>query len=348
MVSLRIAVAGAGIIGRRHIEIVSAHPDCRLTGIVDPAPDAAAVASRAGVPLFASLERLLEADRPDGVILATPNDLHVQQALACIEAGVAVLVEKPVARTVEEGEQLCRMVEARRARVLVGHHRAHSPLLAKACEVIRQGLLGSLVAVTGSAMFCKPDDYFDAAPWRRSPGGGPILINLIHEIGNLRALCGEITAVQALSSSTTRGFAVEDTVAINLRFASGALGTFMLSDAAASARSWELTSREDPVYPTHPDEDCYVIAGTRGSLAIPTMRMKTYEDDNGRSWHKPMTKRVIDVTRRDPLQQQLEHFCAVIRGEAEPLVSARDGLQNLRVTEAISAAARSGQTVHLA
>lgn len=77
----------------------------------------------------------------------------------------------------------------------------------------------------GSAVFYKPDEYFDAAPWRREAGGGPILIKMIHEIGNLRSLCGEIVAVQALASSATRDFPVEDTVAINLRFASGALGT---------------------------------------------------------------------------------------------------------------------------
>ena len=87
---------------------------------------------------------------------------------------------------------------------------------------------------------------------------------MIHEVHNLRMLCGEIVAVQAFASKPTRGFPVEDTVAINLRFASGALGTFMLSDTAACARSWEQTSQENKAYPSYDDEDCYVIAGTDG------------------------------------------------------------------------------------
>jgi predicted dehydrogenase len=347
MPKLQIAVAGAGQIGRTHIGLIQASAECALAGIVDPAAGAAASAQAAGVPCFETLPELFAAGRPDGVIVATPNALHVPNALDCIAAGVPALIEKPLADSVEEGRRLCEAAERAGAKILVGHHRVHSPLLASACRIVHQGTLGRLVAVTGSAMFYKPDDYFDQAPWRREPGGGPILINLIHEIGNLRALCGEINAVQAFASSATRGFPVEDTVAINLRFANGALGTFLLSDSAASGRSWEQTAQEDKSYATYADEDCYVIVGTDGSLAVPTMRLKTYATRQDRSWWKPMSCAVAATDRADPLQRQLEHFCAVIRGEAKPRVTARDGLANLRVTEAIAQAARTGKAITL-
>jgi predicted dehydrogenase len=231
--------------------------------------------------------------------------------------------------------------------LLIGHHRAHSPIMAKAREVVERGTLGPLVAVMGSAVFFKPDHYFVDGPWRREPGGGPILINMIHEVHNLRILCGDIVAVQAFASHATRGFPVEDTVAINLRFASGALGSFMLSDTAACARNWEHTSQENKAYPTYDDEDCYVVMGTFGSLSIPTMRLKTYDRAEDRSWWKPFRMSVAEMVRDDPLKHQLEHFGAVVRGEASPLVSARDGLANLRVTEAIGEAAKTGQLVDL-
>jgi len=153
--------------------------------------------------------------------------------------------------------------------------------------------------------------------------------------------------VQAFASSLMRGSPVEDTVAINLRFANGALGTFLLSDTAASARSWEQTSQENKSYPTYPDEDCYTIIGTNGSLALPTMRIKYYETKEDRSWWKPFRTRVVALERLDPLAEQIEHFAAVIRGEAEPLATARDGLQNLRVTEAIAEAAKTGRIVNI-
>ncbi|MDH4062126.1 MAG: Gfo/Idh/MocA family oxidoreductase, partial [Aquincola sp.] len=197
------------------------------------------------------------------------------------------------------------------------------------------------------AMFLKPDHYFTDAPWRREPGAGPILLNMIHEVHNLRMLCGEIVAVQAIRSHAVRGFPVEDTVVINLRFAGGALGSFLLSDTAASPKSWEQTSQENKAYPTYDDEDCYVVAGTRGSLGVPTMRLRTYPRAEDRSWWKPFEVGMVDVVREDPIQRQMEHFGAVARGEVAPLVSARDGLANLRVTEAIVAAAQSGSTIEL-
>jgi predicted dehydrogenase len=347
MQKIRIAIAGAGLIGRAHMRIVQDSPQCILSAIVDPAPSAVQIAAQAGVPLYATLDALMAQDRPDGIVLATPNHLHVPQALQCIAANLPVLIEKPVATTLAEGQKLLAATEENKARVLVGHHRAHSPIMAKAKEVVDSGRLGRLVSVVGSAMFFKPDGYFADGPWRTQIGGGPILINMVHEVHNLRMLCGDITAVQAFASNATRGFAVEDTVAINLRFANGVLGSFMLSDTAASPRSWEQTSQENKAYTTYSDEDCYAIAGTHGSLAVPTMRLKTYPRAEDRSWWKEFESGVVGMVRDDPLKHQMEHFANVIRGTATPLVSVRDGVENLRVVDAIALAARTGQLVQL-
>jgi predicted dehydrogenase len=347
MTKIRIAVAGAGLIGQAHIKVLGSSPSCMLSAIVDPSPAAVEVAAKTGVPLYKSIDELLQSNRPDGLILATPNQLHVSQALQCMEAKLPIILEKPIATTVAEGEKIIAMVAATNAKVLIGHHRAHSPIMAKAKEVIDSGKLGKLVAFMGSAMFFKPDHYFVDAPWRKELGAGPILINMIHEVHNMRMICGEIVAVQALGSHAIRGFAVEDTVAINLRFANGALGTFMLSDTAASAKSWEQTSQENKSYASYDDEDCYVITGTHGTLSVPTMRLKRYANDEDRSWWKAFNASVVSMVREDPLQLQIEHFGAVIRGEAQPLVSANDGLQNLRVTEAIFESTKTGQIVEL-
>ena len=348
MTKTRIAVAGAGYIGRAHMAVAQRSATCTLAAIVDPSPSAGSLADSAGVPWFKSLDEMLASARPDAVILATPNQLHIAHAMLCMDAGLPMLLEKPIAPTVREAEELVRLAERHHARILIGHHRAHSPIMAKASEVVDSGVLGRIVGVMGSAVFYKPDEYFADAPWRRQPGGGPILINMIHEVHNLRMLCGEIVGVQAIASRTIREHPVEDTVAIALQFDNGALGSFLLSDTAACARSWEQTSQENKAYPTYADEDCYVVAGTMGSLSIPTMRLKRYERVEDRSWWKPFVESVVPVQRDDPLVHQLEHFGAVVRGEAAPLVSARDGLANLRVTEAIVEAARSGRAVAIA
>ncbi len=341
----RIALVGAGLMGRRHIALVTQSPACRLAAVVDPAPAAGRAAEETGAPVLSSLAELLDGDLADAVILATPNTLHVPQTLLCIKAGLPVLVEKPVAASLAEGRRLLEAAESSGVPVLVGHHRQHNPIIAKAREIVASGLLGRLVAVAGSALFYKPASYFAEAPWRSQPGGGPILINMIHEVGNLRALAGEIVAVQAMASSRIRGLPVEDSVAVNLRFDNGALGSFLLSDAAASAQSWEQTARENPHYASYDDVDCYSLVGTEGSLGIPTLRLRTYGAGAEPSWSTPFESRSLTVERADPFARQLDHFCAVIDGRAEPAVTVTDGLKNLAVTEAIARAAASGETV---
>jgi predicted dehydrogenase len=341
---VRLAVAGAGLIGQRHIEEIDASAVAELAAIVDPFPAADDVARKYSVPRFSSLADLFANDPPDGVILATPNQLHVAGGLECVAAGVPVIVEKPIGDTVEAATRLVEAGEAAGVPVLTGHHRNYSPIMARARETVRSGVLGDVVAVVGTALFHKPDDYFDVGDgWRRRSGGGPILLNLIHEVNNLLSLVGDITRVQAVTSNATRGFAVEDTAAMVFTFANGALGTFVLSDTAASPRSWEQTSQENTSYDSFPDEDCYHIAGTRGSLSVPTMRLKVYEGN--RSWWEPLTSSTIDLDRSDPLANQISHFAAVIRGAEQPVCSGRDGLNTLKVVDAVIAAARTGRPV---
>jgi len=341
---VRIAVAGAGLIGQRHIEEIDASSAAELASIVDPFPAADDVARKYAVPRYSSLTELFAADRPDGVILATPNQLHVDGGLECVAAGVPVIVEKPIGDTVESATRLVEAGEAAGVPVLTGHHRNYSPIMARAREVIRSGAVGDLVAVVGTALFYKPDDYFTVGGgWRAQPGGGPILLNLIHEVNNLQSLVGDIVRVQAVTSNNTRGFTVEDTAAMVFTFASGALGTFVLSDTAASPRSWEQTSQENKSYDSFPDEDCYHLAGTRGSLSVPTMRLRFYEGE--RSWWAPLTSSTVELDRSDPLANQITHFAAVIRGEEAPICTGRDGLKTLKVVDAVIEAAGTGRPV---
>jgi len=335
MKELKIAVVGPGLIGKKHLQLVEDEPGSAIGAIVAPDHEPHHVtAARYNCPLYHDVETMLKSEAIDGVIIASPNAFHVDQALACVEKRVPVLVEKPIAPQYDAGKRLVELAEAQSVPLMVGHHRAHSPIMRAAQRIVRERV-GSIVAVMGSALFYKPDDYFEAGPWRKEIGGGPILINLIHEIGNLRALCGEIAAVHAVSRSATRKFAVEDTASFNIEFENGALGVFILSDTAASARSWEQTSRENPSYSTYDDEDCYIVSGTMGSLAIPSMRLKYYADRDVRSWWKPFSLEVFDVAREDPLRCQLQNFLNVIRGIEPPVVSGFDGLENLRVVEAI-------------
>ncbi|NDY93047.1 Gfo/Idh/MocA family protein [Ideonella livida] len=348
---LQIALSGAGQVGREHARrlapAVGAAMGARLHSVVDPSPAGAALAAEQGVPHHRSLDELLAAPLPDAVILATPNDLHVPQALALLRRGVPVLIEKPVAHDLAAGQTLVEKARQSGVPVLVGHHRRHSALLQAAKASVVAGELGRLVAVNTTVLFHKPRAYFEAA-WRTQSGGGPILINLVHELDTLRWLAGEVVAVQARAGHAQRHLPVEDSAAVLLEFASGALGTLIVSDSAACVRSWEQTSGENPAYARDDSQDCLLLAGTRGSLAVPTLTRWQVEQGAEASWNQAMRRDRLSVAPLDPLTAQLQHFVEVVKGRAEPLVRADDALASLRLCLAVHEASRSGQVVRLA
>lgn len=343
MEPVKLAVLGAGMIGRRHVEHVAARPEAELLAVVDPARIGRDLAERHGAKWFPSLTALIEADRPDGVIIATPNRLHVGAGLEAVAAGIPALVEKPIADDVESATRLVEAAEAADVPLLVGHHRRHNPLMAEARATIDAGRLGTVLAVQATCWFFKPDGYFDV-DWRRREGAGPVFLNLIHDVDNLRWLCGEVATVQALESSATRRYEVEDTAGILLRFRSGVIGTIAVSDSIVAPWSWELTAGENPAYP-RTGESCYLIGGTHGSLTVPHLDL--WHNGEKRGWCEPISATRAPFPAEDPLGLQIRQFCRVIRGEEPPLVSGRSGLETLKVIEAVKTAARTGQVVTL-
>ncbi|MHB2168596.1 Gfo/Idh/MocA family protein [Alsobacter sp. R-9] len=339
----RIAVAGAGLIGKAHIARILAEPGATLAAIIDPSPDAREQAASLGVPHFVDVEEGLAGARPDGLVIASPNRFHVPHALAAVAAGVPMLLEKPPADDVAGARRIVEAAERADVPILVGHHHRHSPLISRARDVVASGRLGRLTAVNAMCLYKKPDrGYFDGAgSWRREPGGGVVLINLIHLIDDLRNLCGDVASVQALQSSAARGFPVEDTAAVLLHFANGALGTIVISDSAVAPWSWELTSGENKAYP-RTDEFCIVVAGTQGSIAVPTLETWSHEGDG---WWTPIRVDRMVVPEQDPLTLQMRHFTDVIRREAKPIIDGREGLRTLATTLAVKEAAATGRAV---
>jgi predicted dehydrogenase len=345
MSQVRIGVIGAGLIGRKHIEVLrSGNEAYTLAGVADPSPAAQDEAKELGYNCFATIEEMIEKANPDGAVVAVPNQMHVDAGLKCIEHGVPIIIEKPVADTVAEALKLIETAEAAGVATLTGHHRRHNPVMRRATALIREGALGKIVTATSIWLAHKPEGYHDFA-WRREPGGGPVLINAIHEIDCLRMLCGDIETVQAADSNAVRGFEVEDTAAAILRFKSGALGTLILSDTVSSPWSWETTSGENPLYPKS-GLDSIMIGGTRGSLAVPSLDLRWHEAGQ-ESWWTPLLQKREPIIPADPYYEQMRNFAGVIRGTEQAVLSGRDGTRTLATTLAITEAAKTGQTVRV-
>lgn len=338
---LRIALIGAGNMGQQHYHHLKSLTEAQLCAVADPGPQASETAAQWQVPHYADHQQMLAQVRPDAVIVANPNNLHVSTALDCLAAGVPVLLEKPVGVHMDEVRQLVAASKTSGVPVLVGHHRRHNPLIVRAHELVHGGALGRLTTVTALWQLRKPDSYFET-PWRREAGAGMLLTNLIHDLDLLRHLCGEVRQVQAITSNAVRGFANEDCAAVLLQFDNGALGSLTGSDAVAAPWSWELDSGENPVYPNQADQPCYLLAGTGGALSIPQLKRWQYAEAGG-GWHQPLLAVQESFSADEALRLQLQHFVKVARREVEPLVSVADAARTLALIEAIREAAETGR-----
>ena len=339
---LRIGLIGAGMVGQKHALYLTASADCDLAAVADPSPEAKKVAAALGVSFYSDFEKMMSSEDLDGVIIAAPNDLHEATGVAAAAHGLPMIMEKPIAAGREAAARLTKAAEAAGVPLLVGHHRRYNPRAQRARVLVREGALGRLVAVNVLWGVRKPDPYFSAA-WKAKQGGGPILINLIHEIDMLRFLCGEITEVMALSANGVRGFEVEDSASVALRFENGAIGTVLISDTAPSPWSWEQATGEN--HPTFPENDQNPtrIFGTEAALEFP--RLKIWRHDGSIDWHTPLTVEDAPVQNVDVYAEQIAHFSRVIRGEEEPIITGEDATRSLAATLAVIEAAESKAAV---
>lgn len=344
MSRMPVAVLGAGAIGRMHIERLLTHDQVGVAAIADPGEAARELCKRLDVPWFADPLELLAGTRAEAVIVATPNATHADLGEACLARKLPVLMEKPIADTLVNARRLCDASERTGVPLMVGHQRRHNPLLRRAREMVQGGLLGRPVSATVMATWLKPDSYFEME-WRRKAGGGPVLINMIHDIDLLRFLLGDVVSVQAQRSSAVRGFEVEDTAAALLRFESGVLATLVTSDTATAPWNWDLAAGEACHYAKQ-DVDAIFLTGTEGSLTLPQLQVFRYRERRG--WHEPLSQERTPLHRVDPYVEQLRHLRAVAEGREAPVCSARDGLRTLETTLAVHEAAAGGSTVTLA
>lgn len=239
------------------------------------------------------------------------------------------------------GEGVEVVAEAARSGVplAVGHHRRHAAPFVAALDTVNSGALGRITAAQTTTWLTKPDNYFDEA-WRREEGAGPVRVNLVHDVDILRALVGEVRDVHAFEAFG-RGHAVEDAAVAVLRFENAALATMSVSDNVAAPCSWELTAREDPAFP--PTDATYAwIGGTHGSLELPSAALWSFPGE--RSWKRPISRTYPTLPRDNPLVSQIANFAGVIAGEAEPVVTGRDGLAAVAIVEAVKRSARTGRT----
>ena len=311
MSRIRVAVIGAGGIAGAHLRAYTAHEErCRIVGIADV--DETAARSKAedyGGRVFTDGVAMLHQLQPDAVSICTPPKFRIPFVEAAAELGIAVLCEKPPARTLTETQAI---VDAMRGGPLqfAFCHRFHGPLNA-AQDLIRSGKLGELVQIENRFAFRfarAGKSWFTDA---EIAGGGILIDTLVHSIDIFRALTGqEIEQAQAYLSSTLP-IEVEDSASLLVRSSGGVLGTLNCS--------W-VTPVSDSFVRIHGSEGGAVIDYN----AAAGLRYKVAGDAD---W----TEMQIDAP--DRFARQAAHFLDCVEGKTCPLVSGKDGLAVMRVIE---------------
>ncbi len=311
-----ILILGGGLIGVRHARSIKEHPQANLVGVVDPNK---AMHTEQNTIYF---EDLNDVDAPvDGVIIATPTGLHAQNGIDCARRGWALLIEKPVAETLDQADELANALVEEGVPSLVGHHRRYHPSVQLFRKVIQSGAIGRPITTSVIWSMKKPDSYFEGN-WR-STGGSPIMINLVHDLDLLRFIFGEVTEAVGLGQKHIRGSQRIESGAVALRFASGLTGTISFADTAPSPWGFEAATNENPNIAST-GQDMWWTAGTEGGFSFPSLTQWGGAID----WGEAPQPTHLNAPHIHPLDAQLDHFIDVMNGET-PLIDVADARGSL-------------------
>ena len=312
MENLRAAVIGVGYLGRFHAQKYAALPGCRLEAVVDARSDAAAaVATETGCRPLGDFRELL--GKVDCVSIATPTPLHYDVALAFLESGAHVLVEKPVTETVEQAASLIEAAK-RRGRVLqVGHLERFNPVV----------LAAEPLLTVPRFIECQR-----LAPFKeRGTDVNVVLDLMIHDLDLVQSIVGsEIVSVDAIGTPVFSQ--AIDIANARLRFANGCV-----ANATASRVSMK-TERKLRLF----QDDAYFSLDLQQKI-LTVIRRQPGEVAEGRL---PVSIDEQSFEQGDALKAEIESFLASCRGERAVAVTGEDGLRALRTAIAITSAVHAG------
>jgi predicted dehydrogenase len=341
---IKISVIGTGLMGLQHIKAINKSKKASLHSIVDISNNALDLSKKFSVPLFKDTKELLAKNKPDAVIVATPNQLHKIHTIGFLKSKIPVLLEKPISDNLVSAKKIIDSSKTYKTPLLIGYHRRYNSIVTKVKHEIESGKLGKIVSANIMCWFYKHKEYYKEK-WRIKKGGGPLGINLVHDIDLICYLLGSIKFVQAFTSNSIRKFKVEDTATINLIFNSGALCTLNISDTIVAPWSYELTAGENPAYPKT-NQSAYYIGGTKGSIQFPNLNSWSYKSERS-WWKKILNKKINAKTENNTLINQIDHFCDVVLKKANPKVNGNDGLISLKIFDAMLKSVKTGKKIKI-
>ncbi len=231
MNKVKFAVVGCGSIGKRHIAVLDADPEAQLVAICDLDEKRAKELSELyeGVPFYTNYQEMLKQIDADVINVVTPHALHKAMSIDALHAGFNVLVEKPMALTVEDCKVMNEASKASGKKLWVVKQNRHNVPVRLAKQAISEGRLGKIFMVKCDILWNRYQGYYDESPWRGKieEEGGALFTQASHFIDLLIWWCGDIVEVKAHAETQNHHIQTEDSGVAILRFDSGAIGSLV-------------------------------------------------------------------------------------------------------------------------
>jgi predicted dehydrogenase len=342
--TVRLGVIGLGNIGKQHIAHITqgAVPGCELVALC--ARSDSGLASELGVQHFSDYRDLVSSGSCDAVLIATPTFNHFDIGACALQAGLHVMMEKPIGLSVKEGEDLLAVQGPAQVCALMLNQRT-DPLFVAMREVIAAGTLGAITRTHWTMTnWFRPEVYFQVSDWRatwRGEGGGLLLNQCIHNLDIFQWLCGMPARVQAFCRfGRYHAIEVEDEATAYLEYANGATGVFVGSTGEA------------------PGVNRFDIVGDCGRLSFDGEQLLLTENSPATSEFNRSTRDMFgmpqsttrDITPARNVNQHalvLANFVAAILHQEPLIASAREGLNSLSLANAMLLSTWEGTAVEL-
>lgn len=345
MSQLGFALLGCGRIAPKHVEalISGAVPGAKLVAVCDSEVDRArAIAERVrGVTAFADRFEMMErmGDQIDVVSILTPSGLHAQHAVDLARFGKHLVVEKPMALTLQDADRMIAACDAQGIRLFVVKQNRYNLPVKKLREALEAGRFGKLVLGTVRVRWCRRQDYYDQDAWRGTWAydGGVFANQASHHVDLLQWMLGDVESVFAKTSTALVNIETEDTGVVILRFKNGALGVI---EATTATRPKDL-------------EGSLSILGEKGTVEIggfAVNEMKTWNFAEA----NPDDAEVLAKYRNNPPNvygfghnEYLNKVVESIRDGRSALVDGLEGRKSLELISAIYESVETGREVFL-
>jgi predicted dehydrogenase len=317
--------------GRNHLRILSSRPDVRLVAIADPMPDVLeSAAAQCGAQAFAEPGAMVAEADLDAIVIAAPTTAHVPLAVAAIERGIAVLVEKPLAATVDEGMRIVAAAREHGVPVQVGHVERFNPAVLELGRLLAAGWLTSIFAIASRR----------AGPFPARIRDVGVTVDLAtHDVDILSWIAGERPSRVYAETAQRIHADHEDLLFGLLHFPSGATGMLDVNWLTPVKRRQLVVVGEEGMF-----ELDYLTQRLTFARATDTTNPRliggyapTFEGD------------VVElpVSSAEPLAAELDAFLGVVRNGGRPVVDAEDGLWAVAVATSLLDAAARGTAIDL-